>query len=170
MAQGIRVVHLFHHTNSGGFIYLPLQSGECNTSHTPITLKATPAATYWRADKATYLTIRNQVIPTESAKWILIAMERRGQIGEWTEFIGEWVVSTLADTQRKSQWPSKNSRLIYKHLRRPVPYFLSNTYQLTTFSNQCNGIRLSLHIHLITSLQFQKLDSHGSIKFLTSKM
>jgi hypothetical protein len=39
------VVLLFHHIKFGGFLYLPLECRESDTSHTPITPRASPATT-----------------------------------------------------------------------------------------------------------------------------
>jgi hypothetical protein len=59
---GSGTVLLFHHTNIGGFLRLPLESGECITSPTPITLRAIYSSHHWRLDRAAHLTKRTQEI------------------------------------------------------------------------------------------------------------
>jgi hypothetical protein len=43
--KGWLVVQLFYYVKFGGFLLLPLGWGKFNTSHTPITPRATPSAT-----------------------------------------------------------------------------------------------------------------------------
>ncbi len=38
-------MHLIHYTSIGGVLYLPLESGECSISRTPLSPRATPATT-----------------------------------------------------------------------------------------------------------------------------
>ncbi len=68
------VVQLFQYINIGGFLHLPLESGECNTSRTEII----PGATH----KAT-------------GDWT----DHHIQLIERCGWVGEWLVSTLSATQ-----------------------------------------------------------------------
>jgi hypothetical protein len=44
-------VQLFHHAHKGGFHLLALECRKCNTSHIPITPRASPAANGYRKEQ-----------------------------------------------------------------------------------------------------------------------
>ncbi len=124
IVRGRWVVQLFYHTNTSGFLLLPLESGQCtHTSHLPILPGRLPLL-LGTGESYTW-TIGPRNVNRDSVKEILI-----GQIRKWQVEIRRRLMSTLAIFQGKRE---NGEHLVWTAWKRRRPLKIMKIQELFLF-------------------------------------
>jgi hypothetical protein len=92
-------VQLFHHINTGGFLRLPMDWGECNTSRLAIRNRASPAKIENRG-RETFSPVRKG---KDESRFQLIR-ERWEDTGEWKLKIGDGWCQHHLSSRETEDW------------------------------------------------------------------